>query len=304
MPSYSMFKGTGVAMVTPFTKQGNIDYTALGKLTNHLINGKLEYLVVLGTTGESATLSKDEKRSVLQCVLDANQKHLPVVLGVGGNNTAEVISGLDAKHLTGVDAILSVTPFYNRPNQEGLYAHYKAVSENSPLPVILYNVPTRTGVNMTAETQLRLANDFKNIVATKEASGNIEQITNIIQHKPEDFLVISGDDPLTLPLMACGADGLISVVGNAFPKQVSEMVRMAMKNKMNEARKLHYSLSDITKLMFTEGSPAGVKEVLQHLGICGNTLRLPLTNVSHKIAEQIGNLTDSIIKTESVPSML
>ncbi len=241
----------------------------------------------MGVTFGNMDILNDEKRSVLQCVLDANQNHLPVVLGVGGNNTAEVIAGLDAKHLNGVSAILSVTPFYNRPNQQGLYAHYKAVAKSTSLPIILYNVPTRTGVNMTAETQLRLANDFKNIVATKEASGNMEQINTIIQHKPENFLVISGDDPMTLPLIACGAEGLISVVANAYPNQMSELVRLAMKNKITEARKLHYNLLDITKLMFAEGSPAGIKEVLQYRGICNNTLRLPLTNASTALSKKI-----------------
>lgn len=287
MLNLQKLKGTGVALVTPFLKSGAVDFKGLTNLVNHVANGKVEYLVVLGTTGESITLNKEEKQHVLQCVLAANKKKLPIVLGVGGSNTHDILTQLTTENLKGVDAILSVTPYYNKPNQNGLYAHYKAIAAKSPLPIILYNVPARTGINMTAETQLRLANDFKNIVATKEASGNVEQIMSIIQNKPTDFIVISGDDPMTLPLIACGADGLISVVANAYPKQMSDMVRLAMKNKITEARKLHYSLLDITKLMFAEGSPAGIKEVLQHLGICDNTLRLPLTNVSKTMSKQI-----------------
>lgn len=287
MLSIQQLKGTGVALVTPFTKSGSLDFEALVRLVNHLIKGKVDYLVALGTTGESATLSKDEKRAVIDCVIAANKKRLPIVLGVGGNNTADVVAALDEKYLQGVDAILSVTPFYNKPSQQGLYEHYKAVSKSSPLPIILYNVPGRTAVNMTAETQLRLAKDFKNIVATKEASGNMEQIMSIIQHKPNDFLVISGDDPITLPLIVCGADGVISVVGNAYPKQVSDMVRAAMKNKISEAQKIHYSLLDITKLMFAEGNPAGVKEVMSQLNICTNTVRLPLVSASKELSKKI-----------------
>lgn len=287
MLSIQQLKGTGVALVTPFTKSGTLDFEALVRLVNHLIKGKVDYLVVLGTTAESATLSKDEKRAVIDCVIATNKKRLPIVLGVGGNNTADVIEALDEKNLQGIDAILSVTPYYNKPTQQGLYEHYKAIAKRSSLPIILYNVPGRTAVNMTAETQLRLANDFSNIVATKEASGNMEQIMSIIQHKPKDFLVISGDDPITLPLVACGADGVISVVGNAFPKQVSDMVRAAMKHKISEAQKLHYSLLDITKLMFAEGNPAGVKEVLQQINICTNQVRLPLVNASKELSKKI-----------------
>jgi 4-hydroxy-tetrahydrodipicolinate synthase len=287
MLNLQKLKGTGVALVTPFLKSGAIDFTGLTNLVNHVTNGKVEYLVVLGTTGEAITLDKDEKKQVLHCVLAANKKKLPIVLGVGGSNTQDILSQLTAENLKGVDAILSVTPYYNKPNQNGLYAHYKAIAAKSPLPIILYNVPARTGINMTAETQLRLANDFKNIVATKEASGNVEQIMSIIQNKPTDFIVISGDDPMTLPLIACGAEGLISVVANAYPKQMSELVRLAMKHKIAAAQKPHYQLLDITKLMFAEGNPAGVKEVLQNLGVCSNYVRLPLVTASKELSKKI-----------------
>lgn len=287
MLNLQKLKGTGVALVTPFLKSGAVDFKGLTNLVNHVTNGKVEYLVVLGTTGEAITLDKEEKQQVLQCVIAANKKKLPIVLGVGGSNTQDILSQLTAENLKGVDAILSVTPYYNKPNQNGLYAHYKAIAAKSPLPIILYNVPARTGINMTAETQLRLANDFKNIVATKEASGNVEQIMSIIQNKPTDFIVISGDDPMTLPLIASGAEGLISVVANAYPKEMSELVRLAMKHKIAAAQKPHYQLLDITKLMFAEGNPAGVKEVLQNLGVCNNYVRLPLVTVSKELSKKI-----------------
>ena len=287
MLNLQKLKGTGVALVTPFLKSGAVDFTGLTNLVNHVTNGKVEYLVVLGTTGEAITLDKEEKQHVLKCVITANKKKLPIVLGAGGSNTQDILSQLTTENLKGVDAILSVTPYYNKPSQNGLYAHFKAIAAKCPLPIILYNVPARTGINMTAETQLRLANDFKNIVATKEASGNVEQIMSIIQNKPSDFIVISGDDPMTLPLIACGAEGLISVVANAYPKQISEMVRLAMKHKIAEAQKPHYQLLDITKLMFAEGNPAGVKEVLQNLGVCSNYVRLPLVAASKELSKKI-----------------
>lgn len=274
------FTGTGVALVTPFTKSGSIDFSALEKLVNHLIKGGVEYLVPLGTTGESITLSKQEKRAVMDCVITTNKKRIPIVMGLGGSNTAEIIFALDAKELEGVDAILSVTPYYNKPSQRGLYEHYKAICQHSPLPVILYNVPARTSLNMTAEITLRLAHDFKNIVAIKEASGNMDQVMNIIKNKPKDFVVISGDDNLTLSMIACGAEGVISVSANSFPKMMSDMVRAAIANKMDKARELHYKLFDVTNLLFAEGSPAGIKELLQHQGICKNYVRMPLANVS------------------------
>lgn len=303
MPAYNMLKGTGVAIVTPFDRNGNLDFTALKKLVHHLIEGKVEYLVVLGTTGESVTLSKEEKQLVLQCVVETNNKKLPIILGVGGSNTAEVVAALKPAHLNGVDAILSVTPYYNKPNQQGLYEHYKTVANSTALPIILYNVPGRTSVNMLAETQLRLATDFKNIVATKEASGNFEQINTILQYKPDGFTVISGDDAITLPLIACGAGGVISVVANAFPYEMSQLVRLSLENRFDQARQLHFQLNEITRLMFAEGSPAGVKETLQYLGICSNQLRLPLTNVSASLSKKIQSEINAVlkhIKTESI----
>ncbi len=303
MPAYNMLKGTGVAIVTPFDRNGNIDFTALKKLVHHLIEGKVEYLVVLGTTGESVTLSKEEKQLVLQCVVETNNKKLPIILGVGGSNTAEVVAALKPAYLNGVDAILSVTPYYNKPNQQGLYEHYKTVTNSTGLPIILYNVPGRTSVNMLAETQLRLATDFKNIVATKEASGNFEQINTILQYKPDGFTVISGDDAITLPLIACGAEGVISVVANAFPFEMSQLVRFSLENRFDQARQLHFQLNEITRLMFAEGSPAGVKETLQYLGICSNQLRLPLTNVSASLSKKIQSEINALLKhnkTESI----
>ena len=303
MPAYNMLKGTGVAIVTPFDRNGNLDFTALKKLVHHLIEGKVEYLVVLGTTGESVTLSKEEKQLVLQCVVETNNKKLPIILGVGGSNTAEVVAALKPAHLNGVDAILSVTPYYNKPNQQGLYEHYKTVANSTALPIILYNVPGRTSVNMLAETQLRLATDFKNIVATKEASGNFEQINTLLQYKPDGFTVISGDDAITLPLIACGAGGVISVVANAFPYEMSQLVRLSLENRFDQARQLHFQLNEITRLMFAEGSPAGVKETLQYLGICSNQLRLPLTNVSASLSKKIQSEINAVlkhIKTESI----
>ncbi len=287
MLNLQKLKGTGVALVTPFLKSGAVDFNGLTNLVNHVANGKVEYLVVLGTTGESITLDKDEKKQILACVISANKKKLPIVLGVGGSNTQDILSELTTENIKGVDAILSVTPYYNKPTQNGLYAHFKAIATKSPVPIILYNVPARTSVNMTAETQLRLANDFENIVATKEASGNLEQIMSIIQNKPKDFIVISGDDPMSLALIACGAEGLISVVANAYPKQTSELVRLAMKHKIAAAQKPHYQLMDITKLMFAEGNPAGVKTVLQNLGICSNYVRLPLVAASKDLSRKI-----------------
>lgn len=275
--------GTGVAIVTPFRKDGSIDFKALEKLIEHLVKGKVDYIVALGTTGESATLSKEEKAAVTSHILDVVEKRLPVVLGIGGNNTAEVVHSLQTTDLSKITAILSVSPYYNKPTQQGIYEHYKAVSNASPLPVILYNVPGRTNSNITAETTLRLANDCENIMAIKEASGNMAQIMHIIKHRPKDFLVISGDDMITLPILASGGDGVISVVANAWPKDFAEMTRQALKGNYAEARKLHYKLTDITELLFADGSPGGIKAALEAMGICSNYLRLPLVPVNKKI---------------------
>lgn len=274
------FYGTGVAIVTPFQPDGTVDFTGLKNLINYLIDGGTDYIVSLGTTGEASTLTADEKKVIWETTAETINKRIPLVAGIGGNNTAEVISSLKAFDITGFDAILSVSPYYNKPTQEGIYQHYKAVAEASPLPVMLYNVPARTGSNVSAETTLRLAHDVKNIIGVKEASGDFDQFNRIVKDKPEDFLFISGDDPVTLPMVAMGAVGVISVAGNALPHMVSTMVRMCLDGKFAEALPLHYSLINITKLMFCEGNPAGVKALLKIMEICDDTLRLPLVKVS------------------------
>ncbi|MDF2436463.1 MAG: 4-hydroxy-tetrahydrodipicolinate synthase [Bacteroidota bacterium] len=280
MSKKNKFKGTGVAIVTPFTKDGNVDFKGLEKLVNFIIKGGVEYVVVMGTTGESVTLTKEEKQSVVSHVVEAVNKRVPIVLGLGGNNTLELVNSLKKDSFNGIDALLSVSPYYNKPNQRGIYQHYKALSEASPLPIILYNVPGRTSSNMTADTTVKLAEDFKNIIAIKEASGNLEQCMKIIKNKPKDFLVISGDDALTLPMIACGADGVISVVANAFPKDFSEMTRQILAGKVKEAQKLHYKLTDIIEQLFADGNPAGIKAVLEMMKICSSQVRLPLVNVN------------------------
>lgn len=282
-----MFHGTGVAMVTPFTTDGQVDYAGLENLINHLIDGGVEYLVSLGTTGESATLNKDEKKKVWAFTAEKVNKRVNLVAGIASNNTYEVVEAIKGFEAEGYDAILSASPYYNKPIQEGIYQHYKAIAEASSLPVLLYNVPSRTGSNVSAETTLRLANDFKNIIGTKEASGNFEQFNHIMRDKPEDFLFISGDDPVTLPMMAMGAVGVISVIGNAVPRQFSDMVRTCLSGDFKAALKGHYDLIEFTRLMFAEGSPGGIKTALKHLDICGDTLRLPLVQVSPAAADKI-----------------
>lgn len=281
------FHGTGVAIITPFKSDGSIDHTALKTVIDHIINGGAEYIVSLGTTGEAATLDSDEKKAVWETTVSHVNGRVNLVAGIGGNNTSEVLKDLKKFDSNGFDAVLSVCPYYNKPSQEGIYQHYKAIAENSSLPIILYNVPGRTGVNMTAETTLRLAHDHKNIIAMKEASGNFEQFNKIIKDKPEDFLFISGDDPITLPLIAMGAAGVISVIGNALPGIFSTMVRMCLDGKFIEAQPLHHSLTEITTLCFVEGNPGGVKSAMKLLGICGDTMRLPLVNISEGTENQI-----------------
>jgi 4-hydroxy-tetrahydrodipicolinate synthase len=276
-------KGTGVAIVTPFTKDGDLDFKAHEKIIEHLLKGKIEYIVALGTTGEKSTLTKEEKLAVTQQTLDVVDGRLPVVLGVGGNNTMEAVQSLKRENLSGISAILSVCPYYNRPTQEGLYQHFKMIAKASPLPVILYNVPSRTSCNLTDETTLRLANDFENIIGIKEASGNFGQIMNIIKNRPKGFLVISGDDLITLPILACGGDGVISVVANAFPKDFSEMTRQALAGDFDKARKLHYKLTKITNLLFADGSPGGIKAALEIMGLCTSFARLPLVEINKKV---------------------
>jgi 4-hydroxy-tetrahydrodipicolinate synthase len=281
------FYGTGVALVTPFKSDGSVDHPGLRNVIDHVINGGVEYLVSLGTTGESATLSGDEKKAVWKTTVEHVAGRVNLVAGIGGNNTAKVVQDLKNFNSKGFDAVLSVCPYYNKPIQEGIYQHYKVISEASELPVILYNVPGRTGINMTAETTLRLAHDCKNIIAIKEASGNFDQFDKIIKDKPKDFLFISGDDPVTLPLIAMGAVGVISVIGNAVPDVFSRMVRLCLDGKFTDARPLHYSLTEITRLFFTEGNPGGVKSALKLLGICGDEMRLPLVNISTSTTQMI-----------------
>ncbi len=294
MKNIRKFEGTGVAMVTPFHKDGSVNFKGFKKLIEHLISGKVDYLVPLGTTGESVTLSSDEKIAVLDFVVETVNERVPIVAGVGGNNTRDIMKCLGNYNFEGIDAILSVTPYYNKPTQKGLYQHFKMIANESTVPVILYNVPGRTGCNMLPELTLSLANDFENIIGIKEASGNMEQIMSIIKDKPEGFLVISGDDMITLPLIAAGADGVISVVANAFPKEFSDMVRFCRKDQMEKARTLHYLLSDITPLLFAEGSPPGIKAALSMMDICDDHLRLPLVNVSKSHFNKINAAIDKI----------
>jgi len=277
----------GVALITPFKSDESIDYDALARLVEHQIKNGTDYLVVCGTTAETPTLTEQEKEDVTRFVLQCAAGRLPIVLGVGGNNTKAVVEKLKTSDFKGIDAILSVTPYYNKPSQEGLYQHYSAIAKASPLPIILYNVPGRTGVNMSAETTIRLANEFKNICAVKEASGNFTQIDEIIKNKPADFMVISGDDGITFPLITLGAVGVISVIGNAFPSEFSRMVRLALQGDYKSARLIHYHFNELIQLLFVEGNPAGVKSMLAVMGFIDNTLRLPLVPNTIKTYEKI-----------------
>lgn len=287
-------RGTGVAMVTPFNADGSVNFEHLQKLTEHLISGGVNYLVVMGTTGESVTLTKEEKKAVLKSVLETNNGRIPVVLGVGGNNTVDIVAQLQSLDTTGLTAILSVSPAYNKPTQGGIYAHYAEVSKASPLPVILYNVPGRTGSNMLAETTLRLARDFDNIIAIKEASGSLDQCTAILKDRPEGFMVISGDDTLSLPIIASGGDGVISVVANAFPAAYSELISSSLEGDFEVARKRQYQLFDLINMLFAEGNPAGVKCVLKMLGICEENVRLPLVQVSEELRGKLKSQVDKL----------
>ncbi|MBL7962547.1 MAG: 4-hydroxy-tetrahydrodipicolinate synthase [Flavobacteriales bacterium] len=284
---HEKFKGLGVALVTPFRANGAIDYAALERIIEHQISGGVDYFVVMGTTGESVTLEPAEKKQLLAQVIEFNRNRLPIVLGVGGNHTAEVVRQLESYELSGVDGILSVSPYYNKPTQEGIYQHYRTIAQASLLPIILYNVPGRTASNMTAETTLRLARDFENIVAIKEASANLDQMGQILKHRPKDFLLISGDDALTLPIIAMGGEGVISVVGNALPVEFSSLVHAAMKGDLSTARKEHLRLLEVIMALFADGSPGGIKEALRILGLCEKHVRLPLVNVNETTAKRI-----------------
>lgn len=288
------FYGTGVAIVTPFQADGQVDYNALKNLINYLVDGGVEYLVSLGTTGETATLNKEEKKKIWAYTAEVTAGRVTLVAGIGGNNTLEVVEQVKEFDTKGYHAILSASPAYNKPTQEGIYQHYKAIAESSPLPIILYNVPSRTGSNVNAETTVRLAKDFKNIIGMKEASGNFDLINQLMRDKPEDFLVISGDDPVTLPMIALGAVGVISVIGNALPRKLSDMIRLCLDGNFKAAQKTHSQLIDFTRLMFVEGSPAGVKTALKELNICGDTVRLPLVQVSDVTAQKIIQETQTL----------
>jgi 4-hydroxy-tetrahydrodipicolinate synthase len=279
--------GTGVALVTPFKKDFSIDTEALTRVVNFQIEGGIDYLVILGTTAENATLSELEKNLVIETIIKANQNRLPLVLGIGGNNTHQVVEEFKSRDLTPFVAILSVSPYYNKPTQEGIYQHFKSIAAASPLPIILYNVPGRTASNMLPTTVMRLANDFKNIIAIKEAAGDIVQAMKLIQHKPKDFLVISGDDMITLPMVLAGGAGVISVIGEGFPKEFSTMVRYGLDKKVTEAYAYHYLVADVIDLIFEQGNPAGIKEVFSVLGLCENTVRLPLVVVNEDLASRI-----------------
>ncbi|KAF2326286.1 4-hydroxy-tetrahydrodipicolinate synthase [Flavobacterium ginsenosidimutans] len=288
--------GTGVALVTPFKKDFSVDIEALQRIVNFSIDGGVEYLVVMGTTAENATLTAEEKELVIKTVIDVNKGRLPLVLGVGGNNTMQIVEELKTRDFSAFEAILSVSPYYNKPTQEGIYQHFKAIAEASPVPVILYNVPGRTASNMLPATVVRLANDFKNVVAIKEAAGDMAQAMQIIKNAPKDFLVISGDDMLALPIVLAGGAGVISVIGQGFPKEFSEMIRLGLNKKAADAFKTHYFLSDSIDMIFEQGNPAGIKQIFQALGIADNTVRLPLVSVDDSLATRLNEFVKNSIK--------
>lgn len=281
---YNIFKGLGIALVTPFKQNGSVDYEALLRLVEYQLDNGADFFCILATTGETPTLTAEEKKRIKDLIVEKVQARVPILMGCGGNNTAAVVEELKNGDFKGVDGILSVCPYYNKPSQEGLYQHFKAIAAATSLPVVLYNVPGRTGVNLKAETTVRLARDCQNIVAIKEASGNLEQVDEIIKNKPADFDVISGDDSLTFPMVSCGAVGVISVIGNALPKEFSKMIRLQMRGEYDPARKIHHRFTDLFSLLFVDGNPAGVKAMLHEMGFIENVLRLPLvpTRISTK----------------------
>ncbi len=291
----NFFKGLGTALVTPFTLEGEVDYKALKKLVDYQLDNGADFLVILATTAETPCLTKEEKDEITTLVKEVVRGRIPIVKYCGGNNTAAVIEEMKNTDWSGIDGILSVCPYYNKPSQEGLYQHFKAIAAVSPLPIILYNVPGRTGVNMKASTTVRLAKDCPNIVATKEASGNLEQVDEIIKNKPDRFDVISGDDSLTFSMVASGAAGVISVIGNALPKQFSRMIRLEFKGEYEPARKIHHAFTELYSLLFVDGNPAGVKALLNDMGMIENVLRLPLVptkiETKQKMAEILKQLT-------------
>lgn len=289
--------GTGVALATPFKQDFSIDTEALIRIVNFSIDGGVEYLVVLGTTAENATMSQTEREFVIQTIVEANNGRLPLVLGVGGNNTMDVVEELKTRDLSKFAAILSISPYYNKPTQEGIYQHFKAVAEASPIPVILYNVPSRTGSNVLPSTVMRLANDFKNIVAIKEAAGDMVQAMQLLKDKPKDFMVLSGDDMIALPMVLAGGSGVISVIAQGFPKEFSEMMRLGLNRKVDDAFKLQYLFADCIDMIFEQGNPAGIKQVFHSLGIAANTVRLPLVNADESLANRIDKFVKKINKS-------
>ena len=288
--------GTGVALVTPFKSDFSVDTEALKNIVNFSIENGIEYLVVMGTTAENATLSAEEKELVINTVVEVNNGRLPLVLGVGGNNTLQVVNELKTRDFSAFDAILSVSPYYNKPTQEGIYQHFKAIAEASPIPVVLYNVPGRTSSNMLPSTVLRLANDFSNIVGIKEAAGDLVQAMKIIQHKPKDFLVISGDDMIALPMVLAGGAGVISVIGQGFPKEFSEMIRLGLNKKVDAAFEIQYKIADSIDMIFEQGNPAGIKEIFKTLKIAENVVRLPLVPVDEALSERIQHFVKNFKK--------
>lgn len=286
----NIFRGLGLALITPFAADGSVDYQALKRLVEFQITNGADFLCILCTTSETPCLTADEKLRIKQLIVEVNNGRLPIMMGCGGNNTAAIVHELKTADFSGIDGILSVCPYYNKPSQEGLYQHFKAIAEASPLPVILYNVPGRTGINMKAETTVRLARDCQNIVAIKEASGSLEQIDEIIKNKPDDFDVLSGDDALTFSAVASGAAGAISVIGNALPKQVSRMIRLEFRGEYDPARKIHHMFTELYSLLFVDGNPAGVKALLSEMGYIENNLRLPLVPTRITTREKMANI--------------
>ena len=290
------FKGTGVAVVTPFKNDLSIDFTAMGRVINHVIKGGVSYIVVMGTTGEASTLAKDEKKALISYVVEAVDSRVPLVVGIGGNNTKEVINYIRQANLNGIDGILSVAPYYNKPSQRGIFQHFKEIATSSPLPVIIYNVPGRTGCNISSDTCLELAHECENIVAVKEASGDIAQVMRIIKGKPENFLVVSGDDGMTIPIIASGGAGVISVLANAYPAECSELVNHLLKNNFKSAREIHFRFMEMIELLFADGNPSGIKAILSVLNLCQNNLRLPLVPVNKNVYSRIQKATEDIKK--------
>lgn len=290
----NIFRGLGIALITPFTANGEVDYKSLKRLVEYQIDNGADFLCILATTGETPCLTKEEKDKITQLVIDINNGRLPILKGCGGNNTAAVVEELRTSDWTGIDGILSVCPFYNKPSQEGLYRHFKAIAEASPLPVVLYNVPGRTGINLKSETTVRLARDCENIVAIKEASGSLEQVDEIIKNKPQRFDVISGDDALTFSMVASGAAGVISVIGNALPKEFSRMIRLEFQGEFEPARKIHHMFTELYSLLFVDGNPAGVKALLHEMGFIENQLRLPLVPTKVSTLQRMAEILKSL----------